>query len=239
MVDAIQNKKEINTLYMKNKVVTRNIIMLLLASAPLTYLAITWNNIPEQVVLHYNAKLEPDRIGNKSELSLVAGILAAVSFLVYLLLQNIHVFDPKRKTKDSSAVFSKLAIGVVVFISALGCIIIASAAEGDVVLSRFLFPLIGLLFAFIGNYMHSIKPNYFAGLRLPWTLSDDENWRKTHKLAGKLWFWGGLLFAIISLFIPAKAVIWLFIPLMLVLVLIPTIYSYRFYKAKSKKAVDI
>lgn len=224
---------------MKSKVVIRNLVMLLVASAPLIYLAITWKNIPEQVVLHYNAKLEPDRIGNKTELWLVAGILAAVSFLVYLLLQNIHLFDPKRKAKDSSAVFSKLAIGVVVFIAALGCIIIASAAEGDVVLSRFLFPLIGLMFAFIGNYMHSIKPNYFAGLRLPWTLSDDENWRKTHKLAGKLWFWGGLLFALISLFIPANAVMWLFIPLILVLVLIPSVYSYRLYKAKSKKIADL
>lgn len=224
---------------MKSKVAIRNLAVLLVATAPLIYLSVVWNNIPEQVALHYNAKLEPDRIGNKSELWLVAGILSVISFVVYLLLQNIHLFDPKRKTKDSSAVFSKLAIGVVVFIAALGCIIIASAAEGDVVLSRFLFPLLGLLFAFIGNYMHSIKPNYFAGLRLPWTLSDDENWRKTHQLAGKLWFWGGILFAIISLFIPANAVMWLFIPLILVLVLIPSIYSYRFYKAKSNKVTNI
>jgi len=223
---------------MKSKVVIRNLVVLLIASAPLIYLAITWNNIPGQVALHFNAKLEPDRMGDKSELWLVALILTTVSFFVYLLLQNIHVVDPKRKTKDSSDTFSRLAAGIVVFIAALGCIIIASAAKGSIVLNLFLFPLIGLMFAFIGNYMHSIKPNYFAGLRLPWTLSDDENWRKTHKLAGKLWFWGGLVFAIVSLFIPANAVIWFFIPLMLILVLIPSIYSYRFYKAKSKKAAN-
>jgi len=217
---------------MKKNIVLRNLVIILISLSPLAYLALAWERIPEKVALHYNASLQPDRIGNKSELWIVVGIVAAVSVLVYFLLQNIHLFDPKRKTKDSSATFSKLAAGLVVFMTALNCIIIASAAEGNVALNHFLFPLIGLMFAFIGNYMHSIKPNYFAGIRLPWTLSDDENWRKTHKLGGKLWFWGGLIFAIISLFIPGNLIIYFFIPLIVALVLIPGVYSYRLYKIK-------
>lgn len=221
---------------MKKNTFTRNLLMLLVSLVPAGYLAIVWNKLPEKVAMHYNARMEPDRIGSKSELWIVVGILAVVSFGVYLLLQNIHIFDPKRKNKDTSFVFNKLATGMVVFIAALGCIIVAAAANGNLVLSRFMFPLIGLMFAFIGNYMHSIKPNYFAGIRLPWTLSDDENWRKTHALAGKLWFWGGLLFALTSLLIPEKTVIWLFIPLVVVLVIIPVIYSFRLYRAKKNAA---
>lgn len=215
---------------MKNSIVIRNLSMLLISLIPLAYLAISWKKIPESVALHYNAKFEPDRFGNKSDLWLVTGILVAVSFLLYLLLQNLHVIDPKRKNKAPSPAFGKLATGLVVFMTALNCIIIDSAAEGNISMNRFLFPLIGLLFAFLGNYMHSIKPNYFAGIRLPWTLSSDENWRLTHKLAGKLWFWGGLLFAIVSLFIPAEYILYLFIPLMLILVIIPVVYSFRLFK---------
>lgn len=219
---------------MKSNVIIRNSLILLVSLIPVAYLAITWNSIPEQVVLHYNAKMEPDRTGNKSELWLMAAILAGVSFLVYLLLQNIHRFDPKRKTKDSSAVFNKLAIGLVVFMTALNFILILSAKKGNIVLSQFLFPLLGLMFAFIGNYMHAIKPNYFAGIRLPWTLNDDENWKKTHQLAGKLWFWGGLGFALVSLLIPEKTVLYLFIPLVIVLVIIPAVYSFMLYKNSRK-----
>lgn len=219
---------------MKSKVIIRNLIMLLVACAPLAYLAIVWDSIPEKVALHYNIRMEPDRIGDRSELWLVAGILALVSFLVYLLLNNLHVFDPKRKNKNATTVFNKLAVGMVVFMTALSCIIIASSAKGEVVFSKFLFPLIGLMFAFIGNYMHSIKPNYFAGFRLPWTLSDDENWRKTHHLAGKLWFWGGLFFAFVSFFIPNKEVMYVFVPLMVILVIVPAVYSYRLFRATKK-----
>lgn len=215
---------------MKKNITIRNLSILFITLIPVAYLAIVWNKIPENVALHYNAKFEPDRFGNKSELWLVTGILVVVSFLLYLLLQNLHLFDPKRKNKASSAAFGKLATGLVVFMATLNCIIIASAAEGNIVMNRFLFPLIGLLFAFIGNYMHSMKPNYFAGIRLPWTLSSDENWRLTHILAGKLWFWGGLIFAFASLFIPAEYVIYLFIPLILVLVVIPAVYSFRLFK---------
>jgi uncharacterized membrane protein len=92
----------------------------------------------------------------------------------------------------------------------------------------------GLLFAFLGNYINNIKPNYFAGIRLPWTLSDDENWRRTHHLAGKLWFSGGLLIAIISLLLPLRVVIPFFIAATVILVLIPAIYSYRFFKKQTR-----
>jgi len=90
--------------------------------------------------------------------------------------------------------------------------------------------LSGLLFAIMGNYMSTIKPNYFAGIRLPWTLENADNWKKTHALAGRIWFGGGLLLAIICLFLPpAVAFVAFFISLTL-MILIPCIYSYNLYK---------
>jgi uncharacterized membrane protein len=98
-----------------------------------------------------------------------------------------------------------------------------------------MWPLIGLLFAVIGNYMNNIKPNYFAGLRLPWTLSSDHNWRKAHQLAGKLWFWGGLSAAILSLIIPSPFSIIIFFTILIFLILIPVIYSYRIFKSEIRE----
>jgi uncharacterized membrane protein len=204
-------------------------IAVFIALLPAGYLALIWSSLPETVPVHFGPDMKPDRYGNKSQLWLVTGLLAAVSVGLYFLLNNLHRIDPKRKDSQASSTFGKLAVGLVVFMAALNLIIISSA-QGAVEMQRFLFPLLGLMFAFIGNYMNHIKPNYFAGIRLPWTLSSDENWRRTHQLAGKLWFAGGILIAVISLLLPIKAMLPIFIGIMVVLVLLPVYYSYKLFK---------
>lgn len=205
--------------------------VILIALAPIIYLALTWNQVPQTVPLHFDHEMKPDRFGNKNELWIVSGIILAVSLFLYFLLKNIHRIDPKRKNLPSSG-FSRLAFGLVVFMSTLSFLILLSATKGNNLMENLLFPFMGLLFAFLGNYMVNIKPNYFAGIRLPWTLSNDENWKRTHRLAGKLWFWGGMSLAIISLIIPFKFAAPLFIATMVILTLIPAIYSYRIFKGK-------
>jgi uncharacterized membrane protein len=205
------------------------------ALLPLVYLAIVFNSLPDKVAVHYNSNFKPDEIKDKSELWIIAGALAVVSVLIYLLLQNIHRFDPKRRNMPS-VIFNKLGFGIVIFLAAITMLIITSAGADGFSFSRLLFPLMGLLFVFLGNYMPALKPNYFAGIRLPWTLSDDDNWRRTHFLAGRIWFWTGLLFAVITLFISPRVSVFLMVPIIVVMILVPAIYSYRLYKEKNKMA---
>ena len=203
--------------------------VILIALLPFGYLAMIYDSLPQQVALHYGTDMKPDRMGKKEELWLVCSLVAAASVLVYLLLTNIHRFDPKRKHNPSSQTFNKLAFGMVIFLAALNCVIIASA-KGDIDIQRVMFPLMGLMFAFIGNYMNHIKPNYFAGIRLPWTLSSDENWRRTHQLAGKLWFAGGMLIALAGLVLSSSVAFPVFIAALVVMVLVPVVYSYRLFR---------
>jgi uncharacterized membrane protein len=86
--------------------------------------------------------------------------------------------------------------------------------------------------------MHSIKPNYFAGLRTPWALEDPDNWRATHRLAGKLWFAGGLVITIAVLLLPTVPGFIFFMSIVAVLVLIPFIYSYRYFKSHHPNKAD-
>jgi uncharacterized membrane protein len=92
----------------------------------------------------------------------------------------------------------------------------------------------GVLVMIIGNYMNSLKPNYVAGIRLPWTLKDPENWRKTHQLAAKLWFVGGMLLIVSSFLLSKEFLIPFTIFLLVVLVVIPGIFSYEIYRRKNK-----
>lgn len=212
----------------QNKLLTIGTIVI--AIAPLIYMALIWNSIPETVALHFNGEFEPDRTGAKSNLWIPAGILCIVSVGLYLLLSNIQYLDPKRRGLPASITFVRMGFGLGVFLSALNFIIICSSIRGTSIVSNLLFPLLGLLFAFIGNYLNNIKPNYFVGLRLPWTLSNNENWRKTHQVASKLWFWGGLFFAVMSFFLPIQVVIPFMITIVIVLTIIPIVYSFRLFK---------
>lgn len=99
------------------------------------------------------------------------------------------------------------------------------------------FLLMGGMFVIIGNFMPKCKQNSTMGIKIKWTLESEENWNATHRLAGKVWTVGGFLMMLL-VFLPVKYLIaGLFIPLGL-MVLIPTVYSYRFYKKQVQEDAD-
>lgn len=204
--------------------------------APAAWLAIVWNIIPETVPMHYNLKGQVDRYGNKNELLIMICILTVVNAGIYLLLTNLHRIDPKKKyTKENLPRMRSLAFAICMFISSITCFIIYSSMHPETSFnSKFITVGIGLLFVIIGNYMYNIKPNYFAGIRLPWTLENEDNWKKTHLLGGKIWFAGGLLIVLLSLFAPDHLMFILMFSIIALLVIIPVIYSYKLYKNNQK-----
>ena len=205
--------------------------------APAIYLWLRWKKFPETVPMHYNLKGEVDRYGSKNELILLVAVLTVVSVGTYLLLNNVHRFDPKKKfTGTNKGTMDNLAFGVCIFLAGMNAMMIYYCSNpGLEIKTNLILAAVGLLFAFIGNYMHSLKPNYFAGIRLPWTLENEDNWKLTHALAGKLWFAGGLLIAVIALASgPSVALIALF-AIMAVIVLVPCIYSYRLFKRQNNQ----
>ena len=215
---------------MKKKFTTIDLLMVFIVLLPIGYLLIIWNSISASVFLHYNLQMEPDKIGSKNELWGPVLIIAGASLLSYFLLKNINKIDPKRRKAGPSSVFKMLAIGLLVFMSALNFLIIYSVSSKTNLMNSLLFPLLGLLLAYVGNFLNNIKPNYFAGFRLPWTLSDDTNWRQTHHLASKLWFWSGLGLSIICLLLPFKWVLPVFICTVAFISLVPALYSYNLFK---------
>jgi len=209
-------------------------IVALVASVPLLYLAIVWSSVPAIIPIHFDLNMKPNRTAGKSELWIPTLILAACSLLVYVVMRNINKIDPKRvSAAPPSSAFTRLSLVVVVFISVLNLLLVMTCTSNGHMPVALFMPVMGLLFACIGNYLPALKPNYFAGIRLPWTLSSESNWKKTHQLAGKLWFWGGLCFAFISLFLPTAAGVPVLLATIIIMSVIPGVYSYRLF-AKEK-----
>ena len=202
-----------------------------LMAAPLIYLAIVWKTLPEKVAMHFNIKGEADRLGSRNELITTIIIMTVVNMIVYLLLTNIWRIDPKKNAAENRNRIATIGFATVVLLSAVMCMIIYSASRGNISFSAgLIFSGVGLFFAILGNYLPNMKPNYFAGFRLPWTLENEENWRKTHQLAGKLWFAGGLFLAAICLFLPSTIAIIVFFTIMVTITLIPCVYSYQLFR---------
>lgn len=200
-------------------------------AVPAIFLALVWKKLPEKIALHFDLAGNADRFGSKNELVTATLILTAMNILVYLAMTNIYRIDPKKYAVENKNRLQLMGFAVAVFMAAITGMIIYTAFKGS---SRFDIKLIlagvGFLFAFMGNYMLNIKPNYFVGFRLPWTLENAGNWKKTHAVAGRLWFAGGLFLAIICLFLPTVIAMIFFFTVMTIIVIIPCVYSYRMYK---------
>ena len=197
---------------------------------PVVYVAYIYSSLPASVPIHFDAEGKPNQYGTKGEFMGTQAILLGSAVFVYLLLKFLPAIDPKKYVKYGEATFQKLALGMVLFLAALDIGIAFSTLNSSFNIQKLILPVTGLLFAFLGNIMHSIKPNYFAGVRTPWTLEDDDTWRATHRLAGKLWFIGGIILTILVLMLPPKAGTIIFMSIIAAMVLIPVVYSYVYYK---------
>jgi uncharacterized membrane protein len=197
---------------------------------PAVYLYYVYPTLPQTVPVHYGLNGTVDRYGSKAEFLIGPFVLIGVSLLVYLLLKFLPAIDPKKKIRYGEATFQKLALGLVIFLAALDLGIVYSTVHKGFQMDKVIFPLIGLMFAFLGNLMNSIKPNYFAGIRTPWTLESEDNWRATHRLAGRIWVIGGIALTVLMLFLPPVAGTIFFTSCVLVMAFIPIIYSFIYFK---------
>ena len=90
----------------------------------------------------------------------------------------------------------------------------------------------GLLFMVIGNYLPKVKQNNTIGIRVVWSLMDEENWNATHRFSGKIWVASSILCMLCGLFAESIAALVLYIVSIMAAAIISVLYSYLFYKKK-------
>lgn len=203
---------------------------IIIALLPFVYLAFIWNTLPEQIPMHWNASGEIDRWGNKIELLFILLLISGIGYLLMLILPAI---DPKRNLQKMGNKFTQIRYYLVIFSSALGIFIVYGTQQQEAK-PTFVFVLVGLLFTVLGNYFKTVKPNYFVGIRTPWTLENEEVWKKTHLLGGKLWFVGGILMILSSLLLKNPWSLYIFFGITAFISIVPIIYSYLEFKKLKK-----
>src|SRR5665647_549077 len=138
-------------------------IFWILILIPFIYLAIVWENLPVKVPTHFDLSGIPNGWTDKNGLVYVIGAMCIGTYLLMLL---IPFFDPKKKIEQMGNKYYYLRLALSFFMTLI-CIYILYSGSGKTLNPTLLFAIIGALYAVLGNYFPTIKPNYFIGIRTP------------------------------------------------------------------------
>lgn len=197
----------------KTLLITSIIILL-----PVVAGLVLWNDLPDRIPTHWNASGEIDGWSSKAfAIFGLPGIMLAAQWLCALGTAA----DPKKANHSDKILH--LVLWIVPALTVLLMTMTYATALGVAVKVEMIMPVVvGLVLAIIGNYLPKCKQSYTVGIKLPWTLSSEENWNRTHRFAGRLWLVCGLVLMLTGFF----GGFWIFFGIVLVMVLVPTVYSY-------------
>lgn len=203
------------------------VITTLLCLVPMALGLALYARLPEQLPTHWDWQGNVN--GYMSKLAVVLGLplfFAAMNGLMHFSLRA----DPKRAN-----IIGNIRVLIRWTMPVLSLIILPytylwALGWHQIPMEKLIPVLVGLLIMGIGNYLPKCRQNYTSGIKLPWTLYDEDNWNRTHRIAGRLWMVGGLGI-MVSAFWGGST---LLLAVILAITLIPGIYSYCLYRKKQK-----
>jgi len=210
------------------------LFIIVLITIPVILYYIYQSKLPDQLPSHFTLSGEVNDFMEKGSF---IGFVLIINIIMYLLLLFLPKIDPKGKIGQMGHKLFALRLILTALMSFVFSLIIINAAFEAFDISKVLFPFVLILFIILGNYLQSVKPNYFIGIRTPWALQSEENWSKTHRFTGRIWIITAGLLLILYPFLPTALYIKYGISAILILVFIPILYSFIYYlKFKNRPA---
>jgi uncharacterized membrane protein len=201
-----------------------NIILLALSFLIIPFV---WDQLPSEIPTRWNFQGEVTGYSSKN---VGLFLMPATNLIVYLILLYLPVIDPKKRIKIDQKPIPVLRTLTVVLLLGIEVWIIVSALGTEIQSQSWLFLGLAVFFLVMGNYLRTIEPNYFIGIRVPWALEDPDNWRETHRVGSYLWVTGGLLLIILFPLFSLQTYGTIFGVVVTMLALIPMGYSFYLYK---------
>ncbi len=166
---------------------------------------IAWPLLPDPAPIHWNAAGEIDGYGSPW---LAAFLPPFIATLITALAPLLPRLDPRGQGYGAFwPTYALMMNSLILFFAAIHLITVGVALGWPLSVPRLFSLGAAALIAVLGNELGRVKPNYFVGIRTPWTLADDEVWRVTHRTGARLFVGSGALAALFSLVVPES---WLF-----------------------------
>jgi uncharacterized membrane protein len=206
--------------------------LLLLIAAMFAGGLYVWPGAPDRIPVHWNASGEVDRYGGKVE-GLLGIPLMALG--IYLLMRFVPRIDPGRANYARfGGAYTAIRVGIQLLLAAIFAVILSWVLKVPIDVSRAVPLGVGALFILIGAVLGKIRPNWFVGVRTPWTISSKTSWVRTHRLGGWLFMALGVLFAVTGAFKLGRFG-FVVIGAVLAVVVILFVYSYLVWRGDPEK----
>ena len=181
-----------------------------------------WDRLPDKLPTHFGIDGAADGWSGKG--FAVFGI-PAMWLIFHLITWGVTRLDQQNRGHNEK-VLNLVGLTFPTMSIAFSILLYTRALEIELDMSSILFPLLGLLFIAMGNWLPKVKQNSTLGIKIKWTLYNEENWNKTHRFAGFVWVIGGVLFCLMG-FVPEKTLLFLLPLQVLLLAVVPTVYSWN------------
>lgn len=194
--------------------------------------ASAWATAPARIPVHWNIAGQVDRYGGRFEGLLALPLLALGLYLLMVFLPRV---DPGRANYQAfTGAYGTLRLGITALMAAVYGLVHLWLRGVQVSIETWVPLLVGALFIVIGNLMGKIRPNWFVGIRTPWTISSKLAWTRTHRVGGWLFLLMGVLFMLTGILHVAWAVT-VMVGVMVAGTLGLTVYSYLLWRRDPDK----
>lgn len=194
-------------------------LQLLLLAIPILAALAAMPFATDRVPMQWNMRGEVNWYAPKSW-----GLLTipATLLFTFALLFWLESRDKARHRESDDALTAhgkatkQIRLGIAFVLGAVALVQISASLGHRPDVGRWVVTAVALLMAFIGNLFGKLKPNRYAGIRVPWTMNSEHVWRQTHRVAGWIWTLSSLIVAALSWLLPVAVVhvyvssVWMF-----------------------------
>ena len=203
-----------------------------LLAAMFALAAASWGSAPGQVPVHWNLAGQVDRYGGRFEGVFLLPLVAAAIYLLMLWLPRL---DPGRANYETFAgAYATLRLAVLAVLAGTYGVVQLWAHGRAASVAIWAPLLVGALLVVVGSLLGKLRPNWFVGIRTPWTLSSKVSWTRTHRLGG--WLFIGL--GVLTMTMAILGTTWAFRTMFAALVAVAiglVVYSYRVWRKDPEK----
>jgi len=210
------------------KSIKANVLSLAVFVAMVAMSAYFYPQLPAEVATRFDFNGTPLQYTPKQQ----QVVLMPALFLIMMIVMNalVRISPQKFSMPNSRRALDVMifATGVLLMFIHLSMLVDPSGTEG---LGK--FPSVGMaaFLIILGNVFGKTERNFFLGIRGPWTLASLQNWKATHRFAGKLMVGTGVLLLVTTYFYSSLIVA---VACLIGTRLVPIFYSYWYYLRNEK-----
>lgn len=203
-----------------------DVLMTLIALSPAIGALLLYDRLPDVLASHFSFDNTANGYMSKNGSILLLVLLG----LVPLLLRLVRYMDPNRANYEKfSKAYEVTRVGTSLILAVAGWGMLLYNLNLRLQMNTIICGVIGMLLLVLGNYITQVQPNYTFGIRTPWTLSNPEVWRKTHRFGGPMMMLGGAS-GLVGAWVDGVAGAVIFIIGLVISVVPPVLYSYLLHR---------